>query len=105
VHVANNVCFLGTSYTVGLLLCFGSTAGLPDFAELLHLLIISEKLIFFVRLQCAWYNEHLRSYELENTSNVQLLQQSDLPDFYPLTAYSLAGRRFVSLKQHICISF
>ena len=105
VHVATNVSFLGTNYAVGMLVCCGSTAGLPDFAELLQIMLICDKLTFFVRLQNAWYNEHLRSYELENTGSVQLLEHKDLKDFYPLAAYTLAGRRLATLKHHICTSF
>lgn len=72
VHAANNVCFLG--YATGMLVCFSSTAGLRDFAEVLQIMLIHEKLTFVVRLQNTWYNKHLRSYELENTGNVQLLE-------------------------------
>lgn len=48
VHVAKNVCFLGTDYIVGMLVCCGSTAGLPDFAEVLQIMLICEKLTFVV---------------------------------------------------------
>lgn len=74
VHVTNNVYSLGTNYAVGMLCC-GSTAGLPDFSEVLQIMVICNKLLFFVRQQNTWYNEHLRSYELENTGSVQLLEQ------------------------------
>lgn len=46
VHVANNVCSLGTNYAVGMLLCCGSTAGLPDFSEVLQIIVICNKLTF-----------------------------------------------------------
>lgn len=105
VHVANNVCFFGTNYAVGMLVCSGSTAGLPDFAEVLQIMLISDKLTFFVRLQNAWYNEHLRSYELENTASLLFLEHGDLKDFHPLAAYTLAGRRLVTLKHHISLTF
>lgn len=98
VHVANNACFLGTTYAVGMLVCCGS--GLPDFAEISQILLISDKLSFFVRLQTAWYNEHLRSYEIDSTCSVKLLEQRDLRDFYPLAAYTLGGKRLATLKHH-----
>lgn len=66
VNIENNVCFLCTNYATGMLVCYGSTAGLPDFAEVLQIMN------FVVRLQNTWYNEHFRSYELDNTGNVQL---------------------------------
>ncbi|KAL6480780.1 hypothetical protein MHYP_G00118130 [Metynnis hypsauchen] len=40
VHVANNVCSLGTNYAVGMLLCCGSTAGLADFSEVLQIMLL-----------------------------------------------------------------
>lgn len=70
VHVANNLSLLGTNYAVEMLVCSGSTTGLPDFAEVLQIMLICDKLTFFVRLQNGWYQEHLRSYELENTGSV-----------------------------------
>lgn len=91
VHTANNVYFFGTNYAVGMLVCSGSTAGLPDFAEVLRIMLICDKLTFFVRLQNALYNEHLRGYKLENTASLLLLAHGDLKDFYPLVAYTLAG--------------
>ena len=88
VHIANSVNCSGTTYATGMVVCHGSTAGLPDFAEVLQIMIVHNKPVFVVRRKMTWYNEHLRSYELENTSNEQVIEQKELPDFYPLAAYS-----------------
>lgn len=88
-----------------MLLCYGSTAGLPDFGEVLQIIMVSDELVFVVKLLNAWHNEHLRSYELENTGNIQLLEQREIVDFYPLAVYTLAGGRVATLKHHICLSF
>lgn len=105
VHLANKVDFFGTNYCVGMMLPFGSTGGLPDFAEILQMIIVRDSLFFVVKLQSAWYNEHLRSFKLESTGNIQILEQPQMTDVYPLAAYTVAGERMVSLKHHICLSY
>ena len=105
VHIANSVNCSGTTYAAGMVVCHGCTAGLPDFAEVLQVIIVNNKPGFVIRLKMAWYNEHLRSFELENTRNEKVIEQKDLPDFYPLATYTLAGRHLVTLKHHICLSY
>lgn len=77
-HRTNKVCYFCTNYTSGMLVCYTSTAGLPGFAEMLQIILVSDKLTFVVHLQNMWYNEHLQSYELENTGNVQLVEKTEL---------------------------
>ena len=105
VHIANSVNCSGTTYAAGMVVCHGCTAGLPDFAEVLQIIIVNNKPGFVIRLKMAWYNEHLRSFELENTRNEKVIEQKDLPDFYPLATYTLAGRHLVTLKHHICLPY
>lgn len=71
---------------------------LADFSEVLQIKVICDKLNFFVRQRNTWYNEHLRSYDLENAGSLQLVEQRQLKDFYPLAAYTLAGRRLTMLS-------
>ncbi|KAK0145607.1 hypothetical protein N1851_015505 [Merluccius polli] len=104
-YIANSVNCSGTTNTAGMVVCHGSTAGLPDFAEVLQIMVVHNKPVYVIRLKIAWYNQHLRSFELENTSNEQVIEQKDLPDFYPLATYTLAGRHLVTLKQHICLPY
>lgn len=101
VHVANNVHFSGTNYKPGMLLCHGFTADLPDFSEVLQIILVCNELAFVVRLLSTWYNEHFRSYELEHTGNIQILEQKEMVDYYPLAAYTVAGRRLTTLKHYI----
>nr|XP_023651070.1 uncharacterized protein LOC111835233 isoform X1 [Paramormyrops kingsleyae]XP_023651071.1 uncharacterized protein LOC111835233 isoform X1 [Paramormyrops kingsleyae] len=103
VHVANKIEYFGTMYSVGMMLAYGSTGGLADFAEIVQMIVVLDKLSFVVRLQSAWYNEHLRCFTLEATRNIQILQQAQLTDLYPLAAYTVAGQQMVSLKHFICI--
>lgn len=44
IHVANKIAFLGTNYCVGMMLPFGSTGGLPDFAEIIKIFIVRQSL-------------------------------------------------------------
>ncbi len=104
VHLTKRVDFQGTSYGIGMMLVYGSTGGLPEFAEILQIIIVRGSLVFVVKLQSAWYCEHLRCFKLESTSLVKVLEQPQLTDTYPLATYSVEGNRMVSLKHHICLS-
>lgn len=105
VQLANTVTCYGTRYTVGMILSYGSTGGLPDFAEIIQIAILNNCAHFIVKLLDAWYEEHLRSFQLENTGKMVLVEQQKLGDVYPLAAYSVGGKRLVTLKRHICCSF
>ena len=70
VQLANTACYSGTSYSTGMILAYGSTGGLPDFAELIQIVVIKGQVSFIVKCFNSWYIEHLRSYELENSVKV-----------------------------------
>ena len=55
VNLTNQAEFQGTSYSVGMMLVYGSSAGLPDFAEILQIIIVHDTLVFVVKLQSAWH--------------------------------------------------
>ena len=48
VNMTNKVTILGTAYNVGMLVPFGSTGGLPDFGEILQIIIVNETLSLFL---------------------------------------------------------
>ncbi|XP_030248211.1 uncharacterized protein LOC115566456 isoform X2 [Sparus aurata] len=104
VLLAKTVTCYGTRYNVGMILSFGSTGGLPDFAEIIQIAILDNCVHFIVKLLAAWYEEHLRSFQLEDTGKMALWEQQKLGDVYPLAAYSVGGKRLVTLKRHICCS-
>lgn len=62
VHVSNKIEYFGTMYSVGMILAYGSTGGFSDFAEIVQMIVVLDKLNFVARLQSAWYNEHLRCF-------------------------------------------
>lgn len=103
IQMASTVTCYGTTYSVGMVLPYGSTAGLPDFVEVNIILIMHGQLAFAAKLLHSSYWEHLRAFELEPTGQVTILEQQELTDSYPLAAYAFGQRRFVTLKRHIPI--
>lgn len=101
VHLANTVSYSGTRYATGMILANGSTSGLPDFGELIQIVVVDGKPGFIVECLDAWYIEHLGSYELENTQTIAVLEPAQLSDIFPLAAYTIAGKRMVTLKRYI----
>lgn len=99
--MTNTVTCYGTSYFVGMILPYGSTGRLPEFVEPSLILIVRDQPVFVVKCLQAWYSEYLQAYELESTRQVKVLEQQELTDSYPLAAYTVERRRFVSLKRHI----
>jgi hypothetical protein len=104
VNKKDKVNISGTDYSVGMLLPFGSTGGLPDFGEILQIIIVHERPVFVLKLLSGWYHEHLRSFKVEPTGELEVLQHSEMKDSYPLAAYNTAHGRMVSLKHFICTS-
>lgn len=105
VQLSNTVTYHRTRYSAGMILPYGSTGGLPDFVEIVQMLTLENSLYFIVKKLNAWYLEHLRSFLLESCGEVTLVHQHSLPDVCPITAYSLAGKRMVTLKRYICCTF
>lgn len=104
VHLAKSATIKGISYRIGMLIPYGSTGGLPDFAEILQICIAESSLSFVVRILCAWYHEHFRVYELTTSSReVALVDLKNLTDVYPLCAYTVGVKRMVTLKRHIIV--
>ena len=69
---------------------FGSTGGLPDFREILKIIIVHESPVFVLKLLSGWYHERLRSFTVEPTGELEVLQHSGMKDAYPLAAYNTA---------------
>lgn len=67
IKMASTVPCYGTTYSVGMVLPYGTTAGLPDFVEVNIILIMHGQLAFAAKLLHSSYWEHLRAFELEPT--------------------------------------
>lgn len=100
--MTNKIKILGTDYSVGMLLPFGSTGGLPDLGEIVLVIIVHKTPVFVIKLLCWWYCELMRTFRVEQTGNTEIVKHSDLQDTYPLAAYDPTDGRMVSLKHFIC---
>lgn len=102
VNLAKNVSYNGFNYRIGMVVAHGSLAGLPEFCEIVHMIVQQEKIIFIVKKLDAWYLEHYRVYDLvlPATRELKLAGLHELTDPYPLAHYMIGGRRLISLKRY-----
>lgn len=91
------------NYMNGMILALGSLAGLPEFVEIAQMIIVKENLLFIVKKFSAWYWKHFRAYELKPcpTRKLQLVEQHQLLDPYPLAQYRVRGMQLITLKRYI----
>lgn len=105
VHLEKNATTRANNYRNGTLVACGSTAGMPEFAEILQMCTMGDELTFIVCLFCAWYRDNFRAFELTASPGreVALVQLEELTDCYPLVAYTVGSKHMVTLKRHIVI--
>lgn len=104
VDLTKHVSYSGFNYRIGMVVAHGSLAGLPEFSEIVHMIVLQETLIFIVKKLDAWYLEHYRSYALvmsTTTTQLRLVGAHELTDPYPLVHYMVGGRRLISLNRYI----
>lgn len=105
VHLAKAALSNGIAYSKGMVVAYGSVGGLPEFAEIKHVCVISEKLFLIVQMLCGWYTEHYRAFELSSSParELKLVAVTELSDSYPLADYMVGANRMVTLKRHILV--
>lgn len=98
--VATTAYMHGTRYTEGMFVSFGNTSGLPDFCKIVHLLFVSNKIIFILESFSAWFLEHLRCYEVckKEPGELVVAEPNELNHFIPLSSYTVQGRLVVCPK-------
>lgn len=102
VNLAQNVSADGINYRSGMIIVHGFVGGLPDFAEIVQMCVLKDRLHFIVKKLSSWYREHYRSFELDpSSSNVSVIELSQLVDRYPLCCYKVDSLRMVTLKRFI----
>lgn len=74
---------------------------LPNFVEISQIGIVDINLNFIVKLLNSWYDEHFKTFMLDHSGKMTLLQHSELGDTYPLTAYFVGDKHMVTMKHHI----
>lgn len=104
VHLTKSVISKGVEFRNGMIVAQGSTSGLPDFCEILQICLVQERLCFIARKLSSWYREHYRAFEIHETRDITLLEIGDLPDLYPLAAYSIESMRMVTLKRFLTVT-
>lgn len=55
VCLAKNAMYSGLNYRNGMILAHGSLAGLPEFTEIIQMIVAKDKLLFIVRALSTWY--------------------------------------------------
>lgn len=103
VQLADMDTFQGTRYSKCMIVAYGCTACLPDFAETDQIALFGERVYFIVKPQLSCYDEHYHGFYLEKTGHIPLVEQESLHDVCPLSAYIVAGKLMVKLKRHICL--
>ena len=103
VCLAKSVAYNGLIYKCGMILIHGSLGGLPEFAEIIQMVILQDKLIFIVKKLSGWYMEHYRAYDLKTSPSkeVELGEPQELHDTCPLADYKIRGMRLVTLKRYV----
>ena len=103
VCLAKNATYSGLNYRNGMIIAHGSLAGLPEFTEIIQMIVVKDKLLLIVRKLSAWYWEHFRAYELKRCppNEVELVDPNKLADPYPLADYTIGGMRLITLKRYI----
>ncbi len=103
VCLAKSVTYNGLNYKCGMILIHGLLGGLPEFCEIIQMVILQDKLIFVVKKLSGWYMEHYRAYDLKTSPSkeVELVEPQELHDTHPLADYRIRGMRLVTLKRYV----
>jgi len=102
VLAASSVSIDGIKYNPDMVVSVGNCSGLPDFKQIFKILVIKSDVLFVCKDLTCWYIEHLRSFELcSHVLSLSITKPSDLNDPFPLPAYTIRGRTYVTLKHYI----
>lgn len=103
VSLASHASLHGTKYAEGMFLSVGHTSGMPDFAKLVKILIVSNRVSFIIEPYIAWPIEHLRCYELEKSlaPELKVVEPHELNGHHPLNPYMRAGKLMVVPKTNL----
>lgn len=98
VLVASSVSIDGIRYYADMMISVGSCSGLPKFKQLKKIVAINSEILFVCKEMTAWYHDHLRSYELCDSTNPSLsvVQLNELNDIFPLPTYRFGESEFDS---------
>lgn len=103
VFVASSICLDGVTYKADMVVSAGSCSGLPEFRQITQIVAVHTEIMFVCRVMSAWYNEHLRSYEVcySVTPPLCVVPLSELNNVFLLSDYRISGKLMVTLKRYI----
>ena len=103
VLVASSASVDGVKYCADMIISVGTCAGLSEFQQIAHIVVINTEILLVCRLLTSWYIEHLRAYELcfSGAGSLTVTQFSELNDPFPLSSYQIKGNVYVILKRYI----
>lgn len=102
--MTKDITYEGFNYRDGMIIANGELAGMPEFGEIIQMIVLQEKPVFIIRKLDAWYTEHFRAFILmtsSSTMDIELVEHHNLKDPYPLACYTVGGRRMVVPKRYI----
>lgn len=86
-----------------MILANGSTGGLPDFGELIQIMVVKGSVGFIVKRLTAWSVENLKSYVLEKNGPVKVIEPAELSDMFPFISSIFGGTSIMTLKCSIYV--
>lgn len=103
VFITQNASYNTINYRNGMIVSHGSLAGMPEFAEIIQMVVAKDTLLFVVKKLAAWLWGHYRAYELKScpAQEMRLVHPNELNDPYPLVDYTVGGMRLLTLKRYI----
>lgn len=103
VNMSCKVQLFGTEYAQNMIVMSGQIFGQPELYKILSIVVCSDKVSFLSKSLTAWYFEHYRSFEVEDSDYAELvvLDADEPSHFYPLTAYYVGGKLWVTLRARL----
>jgi len=95
----------GVEYRADLCVIDGFRSGLPTFCRICAIVASGSKILLLGISQASFYNEHLHSYEVEDTDICHVHPFNELKDYYPLPMYTVMSKTFVTLKHFVSWRF
>ncbi|CAI5678290.1 unnamed protein product [Oreochromis niloticus] len=108
IYATKKVTINGTNFAIGMFVCTGAYAALPEFKEILNVLLIRNNIYFLLKDYDTYYVEHLRSYEVAENQQRGLRHSvkslCQLSDHMPHFAYKIANELILTTNHFIPVS-
>lgn len=108
IYATKKVTINGTNFAIGMFVCTGAYAALPEFKEILNVLLIRNNIYFLLKDYDTYYVEHLRSYEVAENQQRGLRHSvkslCQLSDHMPHFVYKIANELILTTNHFIPVS-